>query len=123
MVTGKNIKEGKINYELSKEYVREDQYDEIMRRGKPKTGDLLFTTEAPLGEVANVDNPKIALAQRIIKMRGKEGILDSYFLKYYIMSKATQGHVQRLGTGSTALGIKASKLFMLNLFSHLIKNN
>jgi len=35
---------GKINYELSKEYVFEDQYEEVMHRGKPKIGDLLFTT-------------------------------------------------------------------------------
>ena len=115
LVTAKNIKEGKINYELSQEYVSEDQYNEIMHRGKPKKGDLLFTTEAPLGEVANVVNSKIALAQRIIKMRGKIDILNNYFLKYYTLSYTFQGHLQSLATGSTALGIKASKLFMLRL--------
>ncbi|WP_414469821.1 restriction endonuclease subunit S [Methanobacterium sp. ACI-7] len=115
LVTGKNIKDGKIDYDKSQEYVRKEQYGAIMRRGKPKKGDLLFTTEAPLGEVANIDYNKIALAQRIIKMRGKEGVLDNYYLKYYMMSSTFQGHLQRLATGSTALGIKASKLFILRL--------
>ncbi len=115
LVTGKNIKNGKIDYEKSQEYVREELYNDIMSRGKPKIGDLLFTTEAPLGEVANVDYPKIALAQRIIKMCGKEGVLNNYYLKYYMMSNNFQGHLQSLATGSTALGIKASKLFILRL--------
>ena len=40
-----------------------------MHRGIPQIGDILFTTEAPLGQVANVDRTDIALAQRIIKFR------------------------------------------------------
>ena len=115
LVTGKNIKEGKINYELSKEYVFENQYEEVMHRGKPKTGDLLFTTEAPLGEVANVDYEKIALAQRIIKIRGKKQKLDNYYLKYYIMTQLFQSHLQILATGSTAIGLKASNWCFLKL--------
>lgn len=50
LVTAKNIKDGKICYELSKEYVREADYEEIMHRGIPQIGDILFTTEAPLGQ-------------------------------------------------------------------------
>ncbi|MBT6049589.1 MAG: restriction endonuclease subunit S [Candidatus Scalindua sp.] len=115
LVTGKNIKNGIINYNLSQEYVHKEDYGKIMQRGKPKKGDLLFTTEAPLGEVANVDNPYIALAQRIIKMRARENVLDNYFLKYYIMTKTFQGFLQSLATGSTALGIKANKLCYLKL--------
>ena len=115
LVTAKNIKQGKINYEISQEFVKLEDYDEIMSRGKPSVGDLLFTTEAPLGEVANVDDSKIALAQRIIKMRGKENILDNYYLKYYMMSNTFQNNLQSLATGSTALGIKGNKLFMLKL--------
>lgn len=86
LVTAKNIKDGKICYELSKEYVREADYEEIMHRGIPQIGDILFTTEAPLGQVANVDRTDIALAQRIIKFRasveGPERIKDiGYVLK------------------------------------------
>lgn len=75
LVTAKNIKDGKICYELSKEYVREADYEEIMHRGIPQIGDILFTTEAPLGQVANVDRTDIALAQRIIKFRASPGHL------------------------------------------------
>lgn len=115
LVTAKNIKDGTINYELSKEYVRDDQYDEIMSRGKPEIGDLLFTTEAPLGEVANIDRTDIALAQRVIKFRGEATKLDNYFARYWFMSRPFQDHLKSLATGSTALGIKASKLFELRI--------
>ena len=68
LVTTKNIKEGIIDYEISKEYVSESQYEQIMSRGIPKVGDVLFTMEAPLGMSAVVDNPNIAIAQRIIDL-------------------------------------------------------
>lgn len=115
LVTARNIKQGRINYSLSQEYVKEEEYDEIMRRGKPRIGDVLFTTEAPLGEVANVDREDIALAQRVIKFRGKKGILDNYYLKYWIESQGFQSYLASLATGSTATGIKASKLSLLTV--------
>ena len=46
---------GWIDYQSSKEFVAAEQYNEIMSRGLPKIGDILFTTEAPLGNVALVD--------------------------------------------------------------------
>ena len=114
LVTAYNIKDGSIDYSASQEYVSRDEYEEIMRRGKPEVGDVLLTTEAPLGEVANVDNPDIALAQRVIKFRGNKQ-LDNYFLKYWMSSYGFQSFIKSLATGSTAEGIKASKLFMLRL--------
>lgn len=86
LVTAKNIKDGKICYELSKEYVREADYEEIMHRGIPQIGDILFTTEAPLGQVANVDRTDIALAQRIIKFRALSTV-NNYYLKYWMLNE------------------------------------
>lgn len=113
LVTARNIKSGTIDYDASQEFVLEDEYAQIMSRGLPVIGDLLFTTEAPLGEVANVDREDIALAQRVIKFRGEPDKLNNYFAKYWMMSAGFQGHLSSLSTGSTAKGIKASKLFAL----------
>ncbi|ALB92662.1 restriction endonuclease subunit S [Burkholderia pseudomallei] len=110
LVTARNIRDGELKYEASEEFVRPEEYEEIMRRGLPRIGDVLFTTEAPLGQVANVDREDIALAQRIVKFRGIEGILDNFFLKYWLMGDAVQATLSTLATGSTAEGIKASKL-------------
>ena len=115
LVTAKNIRNGQIDYEISQEFTPEDEYQRIMTRGIPQIGDVLFTTEAPLGEVANVDDVSIALAQRIIKFRPKSDFLNPYFLKYWILSYSFQSDLQRYATGSTARGIKASKLCLLKL--------
>jgi len=115
LITAKNIKQGKIDYSLSKEFVKLEEYEEIMRRGLPEIGDVLFTTEAPLGEVANVDRVDIALAQRVIKFQGIEDVLDNYYLKYWIQSHGFQSNLKTFATGSTAAGIKASKLSSLQV--------
>ena len=115
LVTAKNIRNGQIDYEISQEFTSEDEYQRIMTRGIPQIGDVLFTTEAPLGEVANVDDVSIALAQRIIKFQPKPDFLDPYFLKYWTLSYSFQSDLQRYATGSTAQGIKASKLCLLKL--------
>ena len=115
LVTAKNIRDGQIDYEISQEFTPEDEYQRIMTRGIPQIGDVLFTTEAPLGEGANVDDVSIALAQRIIKFRPKLDLLNPYFLKYWILSYSFQSDLQRHATGSTAQGIKASKLCLLKL--------
>lgn len=81
LVTAKNIKQGFIDYKSSSEFVSELEYKEIMRRGMPQIGDILITTEAPLGNVAQIDKENIALAQRVIKLRGKKNT-NNDFLKY-----------------------------------------
>lgn len=113
LVTARNIKSGVINYGASQEYISEDDYESVMCRGKPKIGDLLFTTEAPLGEVASVDREDIALAQRVIKFDGQPGILNNFYLKYLIMSMQFQQSLMMFSSGSTAPGIKAERLVYL----------
>lgn len=113
LVTARNIKNGLIDYSASQEYVSLQDYESVMSRGKPKLGDILFTTEAPLGEVATVDRLDIALAQRVIKFDGVEGILNNEYLKYFIMSSQFQASLIMFSSGSTALGIKAERLVYL----------
>ncbi|MBO6606717.1 restriction endonuclease subunit S [Psychroserpens sp.] len=110
LVTARNIKNGKITFENSMEYMDENDYDSWMVRGMPKKGDLLFTTEAPLGEVALINEEYIGLAQRIIMFKVKKNISNSKYLMYYFQSSSGQDEVLRLATGSTALGIKGLKL-------------
>lgn len=115
LVTAKNVRMGFIDYEKSKEYISKDDYLEVMRRGLPKIGDLLITTEAPCGNVALVDREDIALAQRIIKYRPKRENVNRNFLKHYLLSKEFQDVLQKKATGGTVKGIKGSKLHELNV--------
>jgi len=115
LVTARNIKGGKIDYSLSEEYVDVLEAKKLLLRGSLNIGDVLFTTEAPLGEVANVDRLDIALAQRIIKFSGIKSKLDNYYLKYWLYSISFQSILKTYATGSTVEGIKGSKLRLLNI--------
>ena len=110
LVTAKNVKDGFIDYETSKEYISENAYEEVMRRGKPEIGDVLITTEAPCGNVAQVNKADIALAQRIIKYRGYIGVVDNTYLKYYLLSPEFQKILNAKSSGGTVQGIKGSIL-------------
>lgn len=110
LVTAKNIRQGYIDYSISQEYIAESDYDNVMSRGKVRINDVLITTEAPLGNVALVDRDNIALAQRVIKYRGKEGILNNLFLKSCLHSDTFQNALSSKATGGTVQGIKGSTL-------------
>ena len=116
LVTAKNIRKGYIDYEKSKEYISVSDYPEIMRRGFPQIGDVLITTEAPCGNVAQVDRANIALAQRVIKYRPKNiNMLDPTYLKYILLGAEFQSKLSKAATGGTVKGIKGSKLHKLTI--------
>ena len=108
LITAKIIKNGCI--EKPTEFISVDDYDSWMVRGFPKAGDVVLTTEAPLGEVAQLYDENIALAQRVVTLRGKAGVLDNTYLKYYLMSNVGQQRIKARETGTTVTGIKQSEL-------------
>lgn len=113
LVTARNLRDGKIDYGASEEFVDPESAASLLARGAPEIGDLLFTMEAPLGQVALIDRTDIALAQRIVKFRGHSDVMRNAYLLYWVMGSACQARLETLATGSTALGIKASKLGMI----------
>jgi len=108
LITAKIIKEGRIGEPT--EFIAHETYSPWMRRGLPQRGDVLITTEAPLGEVAQIFNEKVALAQRVILLRGKAEELNNSYLKYVLQSKDVQKQLITKSTGTTVLGIKQSEL-------------
>ena len=81
LITAKNVKMGFLQ-KTPIEYVASHSYDRWMTRGIPKKGDVLFTTEAPLANVAQLDtDEKVVFAQRIIVLQPITNDLDRTFLK------------------------------------------
>jgi len=113
LITAKIIKGGRI--ETPTEFIARDDYVAWMRRGIPKEGDVVLTVEAPLGEVAQLGPEKIALAQRVVTLRGKAGLLDSTYLLYLLQTEEMQGQLKSRATGTTVLGIKQSELRKVTL--------
>ena len=108
LITAKIVKNGSIL--PPNEFIAESDYDAWMTRGLPKTGDVVLTTEAPLGEVAQLKDSHVALAQRIIVLRAKEDVLDNTFLKYFLLSAEGQARLKSRESGTTVTGIKSSEL-------------
>jgi type I restriction enzyme S subunit len=69
LITAKLVKNGRILE--PNEFTSPEDYESWMRRGLPKSDDVVITTEAPMGEVAQLDERKVALAQRLITLREK----------------------------------------------------
>jgi type I restriction enzyme S subunit len=115
LITAKNVKMGYLQ-ETPAEFIAPSGYDSWMTRGIPRMGDVLFTTEAPLANVAQLDiDEKVAFAQRIIIMQPDKRKLDSTFLKYLLLSRPMQQRIRAKGTGATVQGIKASLLRLIEI--------
>jgi type I restriction enzyme, S subunit len=108
LITARNVRFGWLDMTID-EYIEADEYGSWMTKGIPKAGDILFTTEAPLGNVALFPNAgKFALGQRIITLRANPKKCSSDFLFQSLLGPQMQHEVDFHSTGSTAKGIKSS---------------
>ncbi len=110
LVTASNIKQGYMDY-TRKEYISAEEYESRKSRGITQKGDLLFTTEAPMGNAALCDLDICSCGQRIITFQPyeKETAIPALYM-YFILSPAFQRQLLDNCTGTTAKGIKADKL-------------
>ena len=117
LITAKNVRFGYLS-ENPIEYIAEEAYTEWMSRGIPTIGDVIFTTEAPLGNVCLLNtNKKRAFAQRIVTFKQiKNDTYVSEFLFYYLMSSFFRDELFNKSTGTTVKGIKTSILKKFNIY-------
>jgi type I restriction enzyme S subunit len=76
-----------------------------------RRGDVLLTSEAPLGRVARVpSNDPLVLGQRLFGLRGRPGVLDNGFLFYALQTERVRADLIGRSTGTTVFGIRQSAL-------------
>ena len=108
LITAKNVRFGWLDM-TNDEYIEENKYESWMSRGIPQAEDILFTTEAPLGNVALFPRAgKFALGQRILTLRVKPERCLPEFLFHSLLGPAMQEEIDFHSTGSTAKGIKSA---------------
>ena len=107
-LSAKSVRDGYIDYSQCY-FISPEEYNRFMVRGFPKVGDVLLTTEAPLGVTARLDREDVAIAQRLLTLRGKSGVLDSGYLYYYLKSPVGQAKLLERQTGTTVTGIKQAE--------------
>ena len=110
LVTAKNVKKGYNDYSI-KEFISLEEYELRKSRGISEKGDILFTTEAPLGNVAIADLDVFSAGQRIITLQSfGYKCIDNKALMFFMLSDSFQMSLREKKTGTTVAGIKASKL-------------
>jgi type I restriction enzyme, S subunit len=108
-LSAKNVKDGQIVREDSMNFVDEDLYRKWMKDELQK-GDVLLTSEAPLGELFYLANDrKYVLSQRLFALRTKQGFCSTY-LYFWLKSPQGQFLLERRATGSTVEGIRQVEL-------------
>lgn len=115
LITAKNVRPGWLDMS-NDEYIEAKQYGAWMTKGIPEPGDILFTTEAPLGNVARFPSDgRFALGQRIITLQTSPKKCLSDFLFQSLLGPAMQTAIDFHSTGSAAKGIKSSVFVTLKM--------
>jgi restriction endonuclease S subunit len=113
VVSAVHIKNGRISWLERERFVPLWMFEKWMPV-RLRRGDVLLTSEAPLGNIAQVpDDEPLVLSQRLFALRGKAGLLDSTYLRYYLESGRGQSLLRDRASGTTVSGIRQSKLVQI----------
>ncbi|MHA1766455.1 MAG: restriction endonuclease subunit S, partial [Promethearchaeota archaeon] len=109
-------KDGQIVNKKDIRYVSKELYEKWMPE-KLEAGDILMTSEAPLGELFYLkERVDYCLSQRLFALRINKKILDSRFLYYYLQSPKGCYELTRRKSGTAAEGIKQSELRKVEVY-------
>ena len=113
-ITAKNIRMHYMSFD-TQEFISKENYDKVMTRGIPKVGDVVFTTEAPLGNVCRIPkfDTDFYIGQRIITMQTK--LLNPVYLEYALSSDDFKRKLVGKSSGSTVTGIRSKLLGKLTI--------
>ena len=96
--------------------VSEDIYNKRNERAIPQSGDIILAREAPVGNVAKIQNgQKVCLGQRTVLIRPNKEICDSDFLTYYLLSPSIQHLLLVSSNGATVSHLNMSAIRKLEI--------
>lgn len=114
VISAINIKNGQVDSNNLR-YISADLYDRWMPE-KLHAGDVLLTSEAPLGEVAYITEAvQACLGQRLFALRARPNVLDGRYLYYLLRYGPVRSQLLGRATGTTVSGIRQSELVQIEL--------
>lgn len=106
-----NVKDGYIDFTQDVHYGNQKLYDKWMSGNELHKGQVLFTTEAPMGNVAQVpDNKRYILSQRTIAFSVTSNLITENFLAIILRSPNVVSTLTALSSGGTAKGVSQKSL-------------
>jgi len=111
-----NVKNGFIDESIDAHYGNQELYDKWMTGNELHQGQVLFTTEAPMGNVAQVpDNKGYILSQRTIAFEVKKDLITENYLAIVLRSPKSYSTLTSLSSGGTAKGVSQKSLSELHI--------
>jgi len=115
-LSANNVGMGRIDFSKECYLASDDLYRKWMTKGDAQMGDVVLTTEAPLGNVAQIpDTRRYILSQRAILLRANGTDISSDYLRHYLTSQLFQNLMRQQSSGTTATGIQRAKLETLSV--------
>jgi type I restriction enzyme S subunit len=111
VISAKLIKGGRIDLSPDEmRFVGPDIYKKWMR-SPLRAGDVIMTSEAPLGELAFMkEGADWCLGQRLFALRPRDGVMDGRFLYYALQTSEVRADLNSRASGTTVLGIRQAEL-------------
>ncbi|MGX8221306.1 restriction endonuclease subunit S [Psychrobacter celer] len=111
-----NVKNGYIDFSLDNHFGDEELYQKWMGGKELVAGQVLFTTEAPMGNIAQVpDNKGYILSQRTVAFNAKSSVITNDFLAVLLRSPATFNRLESMTSGGTAKGVSQKSMAKLEV--------
>jgi type I restriction enzyme S subunit len=116
VISAKLLKDRTVNLDADvARYITSEIYKKWMRTPLKK-GDILMTSEAPLGELAYLQEDKDwALGQRLFAIRPRSEIINGRYLYYVLQTNSVREDIQARATGTTVQGIRQSELRLVKV--------
>lgn len=111
-----NVKNGYIDFNADANYGDQELYDRWMGDNHLHKGQVVFTTEAPMGNVAQIPNDDLyILSQRTIAFEVKPDLIREDFLATLLRSPKIFNELTSLSSGGTAKGVSQKSLSNLKV--------
>ena len=111
-----NVKNGYIDFNADANYGDQELYNRWMGDNNLHKGQVVFTTEAPMGNVAQIPNDDLyILSQRTIAFEVKHHLIIEDFLATLLRSPKIFNELTSLSSGGTAKGISQKSLSNLKI--------
>jgi type I restriction enzyme S subunit len=106
-----NVKNGFIDLNVDAHFGNDELYEKWMLGNELHKNQVLFTTEAPMGNVAQVpDDNKYILSQRTIAFEVNSTLIEENFLAKILGASFVQKKLTSLSSGGTAQGVSQKSL-------------
>ena len=118
VLRNQNIRNGVLDLSTPS-YTNEEDYQKRIKRAVPQAGDIVFTREAPMGEVCIIpEGLKCCLGQRQVLLRPKKDVSGEY-LFWALQSPHVQHQISwNEGTGTTVSNVRIPVLKAFQIPRH-----